>query len=172
MANMTALGSDSPPPVAFPFVTNFPALVGTDKSAPLIDAACVIVETEWSGIFTFFNGDALQTQKQNILEGYLVGWWLADMYPTAVVGIQADGGMPLTSKSIGGVSISRQDLDLQPGLRQLGSNAFGVKAVSMIMNAPERMILFGQLGSRGSGSLNPLPGGDATPGVLWPQVHP
>jgi hypothetical protein len=58
--------------------------------------------------------------------------------------MQGDGGMPLTSKSIGGVSISRKDLEAQPALKQLESNAFGVKALAMLMSAPERMMLYGQ----------------------------
>jgi hypothetical protein len=135
----------------FPFIANFPSLVGTDGSAPLIDAACATVETEWSGIFELYQTVANGMAKQQTLEGYLVGWWLADMYPAKVVGISGDGGMPLTGKSIGEVSISRKDLEAQPSLKQLESNAFGVKALSMIMSAPERFLLHGQSQSLGPG---------------------
>ena len=136
----------------FPFIDNFPSLVGTDGSAPLIDAACTTVETEWSGIFELYQTVANGNAKQQTLEGYLVGWWLADMYPSKVQGISGDGGMPLTGKSIGPVSISRKDLEAQPSLKQLESNAFGVKALSMIMSAPERFLLHGQTQSLSAGS--------------------
>lgn len=126
--------------VAFPFKANFPSLYGTDGKSPIVATAIQTVETEWSGIFTLYQR---QPSKQAILEGYLVGWWLADLYPDKASGISGDGGMPLTSKSIGGVSVSRKDLEAQPGLRQLESNAFGVKALSMIMAAPERFRIFG-----------------------------
>jgi hypothetical protein len=137
------------PVVPFPFADNFPGLIQNDGKAPQIDAACLVIETEWSGIFTLFSTfDAVtQKAKRDLLEGYLVGWWLADMYPTKTSGVQGDGGMPLTSKSIGGVSISRKDLEAQPALKQLESNAFGVKALAMIMSCPERMMLHGQIAS-------------------------
>jgi hypothetical protein len=56
--------------------------------------------------------------------------------------------MPLTGKSIGGVSITRKDLEAQPALKQLESNAFGIKALEMIMSAPERYMLHGRTRSR------------------------
>jgi hypothetical protein len=95
--------------------------------------------------------------KQTILLGYLVAWWLADMYPSALVGASSDGGMPLTSKSIGAVSISRKDLDAQPALKQLESNAFGIKALTMLVSAPERYMLHGRIRSFGPRTGN-LPG--------------
>lgn len=130
----------------FPFAANFPGL-----SNSTIDFACTVVENEWSGIFEFWATlpDDVRAQKQYICEAYLVGWWLADMYPTNVSGIQADGGMPLTAKSIGGVSVSRKDLEAQPALKQLESNAYGVKALEMIMSSPERMGLIGRQWSLG-----------------------
>jgi hypothetical protein len=142
----------------FPFISNFPKLVGTDGSSPAIDTACKTVETEWSGIFELYQTIANGAAKQQLLEGYLVGWWLADMYPSAVTGISGDGGMPLTGKSIGGVSISRKDLEAQPSLKQLESNAFGVKALMMIMSAPERFLLHGQIQSLSTGNYGGFPG--------------
>jgi hypothetical protein len=155
MANMSYAGGGGS--VVFPFAANFPGLIenGNPLTSSAIDAACVAVETEWAGIFSLFStfSAALQTAKQNLLEAYLVGWWLMDMYPTKTRGMQGDGGMPLTGKSIGGVSISRKDLEAQPALKQLESNAFGVKALSMIMSAPERAMLYGQTrsGFKGQG---------------------
>jgi hypothetical protein len=140
----------------FPFKANFPSLIDGQ-----IDAACLSIEAEWSGIQELFQTVANGAAKRVILEGYLVGWWLADMYPTKVLGISGDGGMPLTSKSIGGVSMSRKDLEMQPAMKQLESNAFGVKALSMIKSAPEMFRMFGQgrsIGPGMRGSLMP-PGG-------------
>ncbi len=142
---------------SFPFAANFPTLYGTDGSSPLVDTACTVIESEWVGIFQLFQTTPNPAAKQAILEGYLVGWWLADMYPDKVVGISGDGGMPLTGKSIGGVSISRKDLEAQPALKQLESNAFGVKALSMMMSAPERFMLNVKSSSIGPARASSLP---------------
>jgi hypothetical protein len=154
-------------PSSFPYATNFPSLYGTGgpvsaATAPLIDAAIASVCAEWSGCFDSaisgitgttglwqVLGTAIAEAKQTILLGYLVAWWLADMYPTALINASGDGGMPLTSKSIGGVSISRKDLEAQPALKQLESNVFGIKALEMIVSAPERYQLHGRIRSWG-----------------------
>jgi hypothetical protein len=141
----------------FPFIANFPTL-----TAGQVDAACVSIEAEWSGIQELFATVANGAAKRTILEGYLVGWWLADMYPTKVLGVSGDGGMPLTSKSIGGVSISRKDLEAQSPMKQLESNVFGVKALSMIKSAPEMFTMFGNKGSLGPGR----PGWGGFPGGI------
>ena len=157
-------------PSSFPFSANFPTLYGSDGSSPSIDGAIASVCAEWSGCFDSAVSGIVGTSglwqtlptaqaeaKQTILLGYLVAWWLADMYPTALVGASGDGGMPLTSKSIGGVSISRKDLEAQPALKQLESNVFGVKALNMIMSAPERYMIHGRIRSYGPRTGN-LPG--------------
>jgi hypothetical protein len=149
----------------FPFKANFPTLYDPNASpsvAPSVDTAIATVCAEWSGCFDeAVSGiagatglwqtlpQAVAEAKQTILLGYLVAWWLADMFPTALVGATGDGGMPLTSKSIGGVSISRKDLEAQPALKQLESNVFGVKALEMLMSVPERYQLHGRIRSRG-----------------------
>jgi hypothetical protein len=135
---------------SFPFAANFASLYSGGES-PTVDAACVTIEAEWAGIFTMWATieETLREQKRTICEGYLVAWWLADMFPISVTGVIASGGIPVTSKSIGGVSISFRDLESQPALRQLESNAFGVKALMMIMSAPERMGLMGARTSYG-----------------------
>jgi hypothetical protein len=86
---------------------------------------------------------ATRDSKRVLCMNLLVGWFLADRYPTLTVDVTGDGGMPLTGKSIGGVSISRKDLEAQPEMKQLESNAFGVKALAMIMSAPERFAFYG-----------------------------
>lgn len=155
----------------FMFKANFPSLYDNQGSSVFVDTGIAAVTQEWSGCFhsdlTGIPGNgifrALETgirnQKQTLLMNYLTGWWLADMYPDKVVGISGDGGMPLTGKSIGGISISRKDLDSQPALKQLESNAFGVKALSLLASAPERFALYGSFHS-----LNRARGGFRFPG--------
>lgn len=149
-------------PSSFPFATNFPALYGNNPAdSPMVDAAIASVCAEWSGCFDAavsgisgavglwqVLGTAIAEAKQTILLGYLVAWWLADMYPSSLVGASGDGGMALTAKSIGPVSITRKDMEAQPALKQLESNAFGIKALEMITSAPERYQLHGRTRSR------------------------
>jgi hypothetical protein len=128
---------------SFPYAQFFPGLYNEVGAAPMVDYACALIEVEWAGIFQLWQNDSatLQAQKQFNLEAYLVAWWLTDMLPEQASGVQGDGGMPLTSKSIGGVSVTRKDMGLQAGMKQLESNAFGIKAAHLFMSAPERMII-------------------------------
>lgn len=127
----------------FPFKRNFPSLYDANGHAPAVDFAISVIEAEWSGIFEMFGGTSLTltVNRQAMLVSYLVGWWLGDMYPAAMRGIQGDGGMPLSSKNIGGVSISRREIEAQPALVPLTSNAFGLKALSIILSRPERALI-------------------------------
>lgn len=130
----------------FPFRRNFPGLYDVNGYAPEVDNAILIVETEWSGIFEMFSTLDMQTMinRQAILDSYLVGWWLGDMFPGKMRGVQGDGGMPLVSKSIGGVSVTRKEIEMQPALAPLLSNTFGVKAAMMLMSRVERFALLPQ----------------------------
>ena len=123
----------------FPWRINFPSLYNGLES-PAVDAACVFIESNWSGIFELFGNlsAAVAAQRQFNLEGLLVAWFLADLYPSAAENIQSDGGMPLSSKSIGGVSISRLQMEVQPGLRQLLTNTYGMQALNIILGRVER----------------------------------
>jgi hypothetical protein len=132
----------------FPFKGNFPGLyaAGSGTSAA-VDYAISVIEAEWSGIFTMFTNLSTQqmVNKQAIIESYLVGWWLGDMYPRQMRGVQGDGGIPIASKSIGGVSITKRQIESQPALVALTSNAFGVKALTMILSRVERMAILPQV---------------------------
>jgi hypothetical protein len=81
--------------------------------------------------------------KRNLLTNLLVAWYLADTNPTALVGVVSNGGMALSSKSIGGTSVSFDGLEAQEGVKQLNSNMFGQKALMMIQSAPERFGVYG-----------------------------
>ncbi len=152
---------------------DFPSLYGNDGSAPLVDAAIQTVMVEWSGCFDkalvsptgISDGPAsgfwqnlptdLRQQKQLTLMNYLVAWWLADMHPESAAGAVAHG-IPIDGKSIGGTSISPKDLGSQDAMKQLESNAYGIKAKKMIEGSPERLLLL-------MGGFGPAVG----PGGFW-----
>ena len=73
---------------------------------------------------------------------YLIAWYLLDLNPAAAVGVMGNGGMALTSKSIGGTSLSFGDMEAQEGVKQLNSNVFGQKALAMIQGVPERFGIY------------------------------
>ena len=50
--------------------------------------------------------------------------------------------MAVSSKSIGGTSLSFEGMDAQEGIKQLNSNVFGQKALIMIQGAPERFGIY------------------------------
>ncbi len=72
----------------------------------------------------------------------LTAWYLLDMDPTSATGVIGNGGMALSSKSIGGTSLSFQDMEAQEGLKQLNSNVFGQKALMLLQSAPERIGIY------------------------------
>ena len=125
---------------AFQFASYFPTLAQSD-----FDQANLDVTTNFagvSGLWNILNATTAQS-KRDLCYQYLTAWYLADMNPTAVSGIQASGGMPLTSKSIDGVSVSFSEVVVQDGLKQLTSNVFGMKALQLLISAPERMGIYG-----------------------------
>ena len=124
----------------FTYSNNFPSLTTSQ-----IDVAMGIVETMYSGILECWSNlqEPLRTNKRALVENLLVGWYLANMYPSAVRGIVANGGLPLSSKSIGGTSVTFKDIATQRGLEALLSNTFGVQALQMILSAPEMMSIYG-----------------------------
>jgi len=119
----------------FIYAVNFPTL--TDAQ---INAAYLEVSVMFSGVKTLWGvlDEPTRTDKRNLCMNLLTAWYLADMNPTSVTGVVGNGGMALSSKSIGGTSVSFQDMEAQEGLKQLNSNVFGQKALMMIQSAPER----------------------------------
>lgn len=119
----------------FIYAVNFPTL--TDAQ---INAAYLEVSVMFSGVKTLWGvlDEPTRTDKRNLCMNLLIAWYLADMNPTSVTGVVGNGGMALSSKSIGGTSVSFQDMEAQEGLKQLNSNVFGQKALMMIQSAPER----------------------------------
>lgn len=72
----------------------------------------------------------------------LTAWYLLDMNPESASGVIGNGGMAVNSKSIGGTSLSFQDMDAQEGLKELNTNVFGQKALIMMQGAPERFGIY------------------------------
>ena len=123
----------------FKFSDNFPTL--TDAQ---INSAYEIVSVMFSGVLECWKAleEPLRTKKRTLCLNLLIGWYLLDADPTSAVGVIGNGGMALTSKSIGGTSISFADMEAQEGLKQLNSNVFGQKALVLIMSVPERFGIY------------------------------
>lgn len=123
----------------FKYASNFPTLTDTD-----INNAYDIVSVMFSGVLLCWAKlpEPTRTNKRTLLMNLLLAWYLLDTNPTAAVGVIGNGGMALSSKSIGGTSLSFSDMDAQEGLKQLNSNVFGQKALMMIQTIPERYSIY------------------------------
>lgn len=123
----------------FKFAENFPNL--TDAQ---IDSAYEIVAVMFSGVLKCWAKlqEPIRTQKRELCIQLILAWYLLDQNPTSAVGVMGNGGMALTSKSIGGTSLSFADMDAQEGVKQLNSNVFGQKALMMLQSAPERFSIY------------------------------
>ncbi len=124
----------------FIYANNFPGLSSTQ-----IQLGIDTVETMWYGVLQFWSylPTDVMNKKRLLVESLLVGWYLANVFPGEVVGIVSNGGMPLSSKTIGGVSVSFADIGMQDALKPLMSNTFGMMAAEMILSANERFSIYG-----------------------------
>ena len=123
----------------FKYAGNFPTL--TDEQ---INNAYEIVSVMFSGVLQCWRAlpEPIRTQKRTLCMNLILAWYLLDTNPQSAVGVIGNGGMALTSKSIGGTSLSFSDMDPQEGIKQLNSNVFGQKALMMIQSAPERFGIY------------------------------
>lgn len=117
-------------------------------TAEQIQLAITECEVTWAGIYTLWSklAEPLRSSKRLLCMNYIVAWYLADMFPKAVKDVFASGGAPLSSKSIGGVanvSVSYRSRMAPKGMDQFQSNIFGIKALDMIVNAPDMMLIHG-----------------------------
>lgn len=124
----------------FKYTANFPTL-----SDQQIADAYDEVATIYSGVTKLWAvlDEETRTAKRTLCMNLLTAWYLLDMNPTSATGVIGNGGMALGSKSVGGTSLSFQDMEAQEGLKQLNSNVFGQKALMMIQSAPERFGIYG-----------------------------
>ena len=123
----------------FKYADNFPTLTDTD-----INAAYDLVSVMFSGVLSCWAilKEPLRTQKRTLLLNLLIAWYLLDTNPESAVGVMGNGGMALSSKSVGGTSLSFEGMDAQEGIKQLNSNVFGQKALMMIQSIPERFGIY------------------------------
>lgn len=117
-----------------------------DLTEEEFEEAKTSVMAMWSGVFELWSVLDSQTRnmKRQEVFSYLIAWYLADMYPTRLVGgMLGAGGMPISSKSIKSVQLQFRKLNLPDSYEVLATNQFGVKAASMIHYAPEMMGVYG-----------------------------
>lgn len=123
-------------PSSFLYRANFPGL--SDQQIALADAE---VLTDWSGIFQLWAGldEATRAAKLNLLENRLLAHHLAVNYPGEVVDAISTGALPLTGKTVGGVSLSYKDLEwVQGDMKTLMTTQWGIQALRQYQGAPER----------------------------------
>jgi len=119
----------------------------TGITAQQVNKALDRVTAQWYGLL---NGDlwaslpqSVQAAKMDAMSDLLVAWYLANNFPDRVVNAIANGAVPLSSKSIDGVSVSYKDIEnVQGELKLLMTNQWGVAALQMFQSAPERFLLF------------------------------
>ncbi len=119
----------------FPYAHNFPDMTDAE-----IEAAYAAVSAMYAGVETLWGclpADA-RAAKRTLCMNLITAWYLLDLYPARAVGVMGNGGMAVSSKSVGGTSLSFTDMEAQEGVRQLNSNVFGQKALLMLQGAPER----------------------------------
>lgn len=123
----------------FYYADNFPTL--TDEQ---VNEAYTIVSVMFSGVMQGWKvlEEPIRTNKRTLCMNLLTAWYLLDTNPQAATGVIGNGGMALSSKSIGGTSLSFQDMDAQEGIKQLNSNVFGQKALMLIQSMPERFGIY------------------------------
>jgi hypothetical protein len=126
----------------FEFAQYFPGI-----TAQQVNKALARVQAQWYGLL---NGDlwaslpqAVQAAKIDAMSDLLVAWYLANNFPDHVVNAIANGALPLSGKSIDGVSVSYKDVEnVQGEMKLLLTNQWGVAALQMFQSSPERFALF------------------------------
>lgn len=113
----------------------------TDEDVQL---AIDCINTDWSGVPSLWRvlPKTQRENKINLTLNYLTAWWLADAYPSLVNGVFTTGGVPLVEKEIGGVRLRFRDQDVQDAYSKLKSNYFGLRALDLLLSAPEKYQLY------------------------------
>lgn len=109
-----------------------------------IQLAINSIEADWSGVPTLWQvlPKKQRDNKINLTMNYLVAWWLADYDPSLVTGVFVTGGVPLLEKEIGGVRLKFRDQAVQDNYSKLKSNYFGLRALDLLLSAPEKYQLY------------------------------
>jgi hypothetical protein len=127
----------------FAYRANFPGM-----SNDTVEQAISAMSIQWSGTQEFWGSlsDPLRQQKRDLILSLLVAWHLADMYPEMTEGVMNNAGMPLEGKESGGVILRFLPLSVQEAMYPFLTNTFGIRALQMIMSAPERFKVRGDQG--------------------------
>lgn len=130
---------------------NFPDLLDKEKDDFL--NTCI------EDVYTLFYGVAdlwshlnreMYVSKTQMCYGLLVAWYIADLFPDLTLGVVSAGsGLAVKSKRIGNTDITFGDVASKAGavsnadlLQGLKSNAFGVKAYTMIKTSGKINLFF------------------------------
>jgi len=120
------------------------------------------IESAISDVYSMFHGvnglwsyqsNDVWYEKAQLCYGLLTAWYITDLNPELSSGVVTTGGIPVRSKSIGGVEIRFGEMDedntrrikgFVDTLSPLKSNPFGYKAYTMIRNAVKMTGIFGR----------------------------
>ena len=127
----------------FQFRGNFTEELDDQKVA----SALMAVNAQFSGIYSLWSSfsEKEMKAKRELCVNYLVAWKLMMLYPDLVLYGSGVGGMPISSKRAGPISIQYRDIVRQSGtgiLDLLTTNQFGLEALLMIESAPEMYQVF------------------------------
>lgn len=129
---------------------NFPDLLPEDKN-DFLDTCILDVYTLFAGVSDLWSHLERKeyVQKTQLCYGLLVAWYITDLFPSYSLGVVSSGGIPVKSKSIGGVKIQFGDTASTAGavnnadlLQSLKSNAYGAKAYFMIKTSGKINLYF------------------------------
>lgn len=129
---------------------NFPDLLPDEKN-DFLDTCIEDVYTLFYGIadlWSHLERREYETKTQ-LCYGLLVAWYITDLFPDYALGVTSSGGIPMRSKSIGGVKVTFGETSSSVGsfnnadlLQSLKSNAFGAKAYMMIKTSGKINLFF------------------------------
>lgn len=144
-------------PSDFMFTRNFNF---EDGGTSAIQEGIDAISAQFSGVLTSFWGaldPVSRDNKRNLILNLLVGWYLADMYPTSLTGITGNAGLPMVKKSIGGVDITFLQYKIQEEMKPFTTNTFGIRALMMLLTAPERFGMHGSANAIFTQPTSPVP---------------
>ena len=129
---------------------NFPDLLDEGKN-DFLDTSINDVYTLFYGVGDLWSHLPRRTyvEKTQLCYGLLLAWYITDLFPSYSLGVASSGGIPMKSKSIGGVKVQFGDIANTSGavnnadlLQSLKSNAYGVKAYLMIKTSGKINMFF------------------------------
>lgn len=128
---------------AFRFARYFPTISVDDIQAAIDD-----MSVQFSGTQTLWHkmNQPIRDAKRDLLLSLIVAWYLADTRPNDTEDIMNNAGMPLVEKENAGVTLKFLPMKVQESMYPFLTNTFGIRALSMIMSAPERFKIYGNRG--------------------------